>query len=105
MTLFGRLFRQADPDAPLRLKSGDAFSVCQEKYGITAREGEVVRLLLEGKNNKEITEELFISDHTVKNHIHHIYQKLGIKNRVQLIQCFRPALEEPGPAASQASAG
>ncbi len=105
MTLFGRLLRRTRREAPLRVKSGDAFSLCQAKYGITAREGEIIRLLLEGKNNKEIAAELFISDHTAKNHIHHIYQKLGIGNRVQLIQCFRSALEEPGPAASRGGAG
>jgi len=98
MALFGKLFGRAGRGAPLRLKSGDAFAACQEKYGITAREGEIIRLLIEGKDNKAITGELFISDHTVKNHIHHVYQKLGIKNRVQLIQCFRAALEESGPA-------
>jgi len=98
MALFGKLFGRAGRGAPLRLKSGDAFAACREKYGITAREGEIIRLLIEGKDNKAITGELFISDHTVKNHIHHVYQKLGIKNRVQLIQCFRAALEESGPA-------
>ena len=56
----------------------------------------IIRLLLEGKGNKEITEALFISDDTVKNHIHHVYQKIGIKNRVQLVQCYRSALEESG---------
>lgn len=101
MTLFGKLFGRTGHGAPLRLKSGDAFSACREKYGITAREGEIIRRLIEGKDNKGITEEFFISDHTVKNHIHHIYRKLGIKNRVQLIQCFRSALEEPGPAISK----
>ena len=88
--------------APLRIKNGDAFAACGERYGVTGREGEIVRLLLEGKGNKQISEALFISDHTVKNHIHHIYQKLGIKNRVQLVQCYRTALEETGrlPAGS-----
>lgn len=104
MTLFGRLFGRTGLEAPLRLKSGDAFQLCLDKDGITAREGEIIRLLIEGKNNKEITTRLFISDHTVKNHIHHIYRKLGISNRVQLIQCFRSALEDSGPAPSRAGA-
>jgi DNA-binding CsgD family transcriptional regulator len=63
------------------VKNGDSFAACAERFGITAREGEIIRLLLEGKDSKRITEDLFISDHTVKNHIHHIYQKLGVKNR------------------------
>jgi TolB-like protein/DNA-binding CsgD family transcriptional regulator/Tfp pilus assembly protein PilF len=99
MTLFKRMFGRDDPEAPLRLKDGDAFSLCLENYGITAREGEIVRLLIEGRTNEEIAARLFISNHTVKNHVHHVYQKLGIGNRVQLIQCFRSALEESGPPA------
>jgi DNA-binding CsgD family transcriptional regulator/tetratricopeptide (TPR) repeat protein len=107
MSVFRRLVARAARPAPLRVKSGDAFAACGEKYGVTAREGEIIRLLLEGKSNKRITEELFISDHTVKNHIHHIYQKLGINNRVQLVQCYRAALEEAGrvPAGAPAAEG
>ena len=96
MRAFNSLFRRTTTGAPLRVKSGDAFDACAEKFGITARESEIIRLLLEGKDNKRITAELFISDHTVKNHIHNIYRKLDIRNRVQLVRCFQAALEEPG---------
>ena len=96
MRAFGSFWTRTRRANVLRVKSGDAFDACGEKYGVTGREGEIVRLLLEGKGNKQISEALFISDHTVKNHIHHIYRKLGIKNRVQLVQCYRAALEETG---------
>lgn len=99
MTILQRIFRRAARPAPLRLENGDAFSACLERYGITAREGEIIRMLIEGKDSKAITEALFISEHTVKNHIHHIYQKLEIRNRIQLVQCFRSAIGEPGAAA------
>lgn len=99
MTLFARMFGRDDREVALRLKDGDAFSLCLENYGITAREGEIVRLLIEGQTNEEIAARLFISNHTVKNHIHNVYKKLGIGNRVQLIQRFRSALEESGPPA------
>jgi adenylate cyclase len=99
MTLFARMFGRDDREVALRLKDGDAFSLCLENYGITAREGEIVRLLIEGRTNEEIAAHLFISNHTVKNHIHNVYKKLGIGNRVQLIQRFRSALEESGPPA------
>src|SRR5512143_3735222 len=105
MSLFARLFGRAGREAPLRLKDGDAFSLCLEKYGITSREGEIVRLLIEGRTNEEIAARLFISNHTVKNHVHNVYQKLSIGNRVQLIQRFRSALEESGPPAQVARAG
>jgi len=53
---------------------------------ISKREQEIIRLLLDWKSNKQIEEALFISYHTVKNHIYHIYQKLGIKNRNELVR-------------------
>ena len=105
MKILARLRRRAGSRDPLLVENGDAFSGLLEKYGITAREGEIIRLLLEGRDNKAITGALFISDHTVKNHIHHIYQKLQIRNRIQLVQRFRDALEPPGPAGAEAPPG
>ena len=49
----------------------------------TEREREVLHLLLLGLNNKEISEELVISNHTTKAHVASIYKKLGVTNRVQ----------------------
>lgn len=49
----------------------------------TEREKEVLCLLLKGLNNKQISERLFISNHTTKAHIASIYKKLNVTNRVQ----------------------
>lgn len=57
-----------------------------KESGISKREYEVLRLILDGKSNKEIEAEPFISEHTVKNHIYNLYQKLGINSRYQLIK-------------------
>jgi DNA-binding CsgD family transcriptional regulator len=54
-------------------------------YGLTAREEEILRLVLEGARNRDIEKKLFISASTVRNHIYNIYQKLGIKSRLELI--------------------
>ncbi len=59
------------------------------KFNISKRERQIIRLVLQGKSNVEIEKELFISVHTVKNHIYNIYQKLGVKNRFQIIRLFR----------------
>jgi ligand-binding sensor domain-containing protein/DNA-binding CsgD family transcriptional regulator len=59
------------------------------KCGISQREKEIVLLLLKGKSNKEIEDVLFIAMGTVKNHIYSIYQKIGVKNRAQLITFFK----------------
>lgn len=54
------------------------------KYNITEREQEIVRLILSGYNNGKIAEKFFISPKTVKNHVHNIYQKTGVNNRMEL---------------------
>ena len=52
--------------------------------GLTVREKEVLELLYLGYRYTEIAERLFLSLATVKTHIHHIYQKLGITRREEL---------------------
>ena len=53
--------------------------------GITTREQEVLKLWIDGKSREEIEEILFISYHTVKNHIQNIYKKLNVSNRGELL--------------------
>ncbi|MDF1573768.1 MAG: helix-turn-helix transcriptional regulator [Bacteroidales bacterium] len=59
------------------------------KHEISKRECEVVRLICSGLSNQEISETLFISLQTVKDHIHRIFVKTGVKNRVQLSNMIR----------------
>lgn len=54
-------------------------------FGLTARETEVIRLLLNGSSNKEIGRTLGILEGTVKVHVHNIMRKLGARNRMQLV--------------------
>ncbi|MGC8765199.1 MAG: helix-turn-helix domain-containing protein [Brevinematia bacterium] len=56
------------------------------KYKIGKRETEILGLIIQGLDNKEISEKLFISESTVRNHISNIYQKTGVSNRVGLIK-------------------
>ena len=51
---------------------------------MTERELQVIKLLSEGKSNKQIANELFISFHTVKAILETIYEKTGLHNRVLL---------------------
>ena len=51
----------------------------------TKREKEVLDLLITGKKNKEIAEILCITEHTVKAHIDHIYEKSKVHSRIELI--------------------
>jgi DNA-binding NarL/FixJ family response regulator len=52
---------------------------------LTPRELEIVRMLAEGLRNKEIGEKLFITEGTVKLHLHHIYEKAGVDGRLELV--------------------
>ncbi len=63
----------------------DMYDKFVENYGITERELEIARYIADGYSNPEISEKLFISTNTVKNHIYNIYRKVGIKNRYELI--------------------
>ena len=51
---------------------------------LTPREIEIVQMVARGLGNREVGELLFISEGTVKSHLHTIYEKLGLKGRVQL---------------------
>lgn len=59
-------------------------SVAQLRSGLTARELQIVKILVEGANNKEAAKALFISEHTVRKHREHINRKLNIKSPTAL---------------------
>jgi len=70
-----------------------SYSTSSEKFdrvvadlNISERESEIIRLIIEGKSNKEIEELLNISFNTVKNHIYNTYRKLGVNSRSQMIR-------------------
>jgi DNA-binding CsgD family transcriptional regulator len=56
-----------------------------KKFEVSPRETDIVREICNGLSNKEISEKLFISLQTVKDHTHRIYIKTNVKSRVQLI--------------------
>ena len=51
---------------------------------LTPRERDIVRMVASGLSNRELSERLFITEGTVKSHLHTIYEKLGLKSRLQL---------------------
>nr|WP_263323113.1 EAL domain-containing protein [Neobacillus sp. Marseille-Q6967] len=67
----------------------------QKIYSITSREMDVFKLLVNGLSNKEISDELYISEHTVKNHITRIFQKLAVSDRLQaMAKVYQACIEE-----------
>lgn len=68
------------------LKSQKRLNIIEE---LSNQEIKVKEHILNGKSNKEIAEELFISLNTVKTHITNIYSKLNVSNRKELINKFQ----------------
>ncbi|MCM3785067.1 response regulator transcription factor [Neobacillus mesonae] len=60
-----------------------------EKNPLTDREKEVLELIADGKNTKEISDELYITTGTVRNYVSVILDKLGVSNRIEAIKHFK----------------
>jgi DNA-binding NarL/FixJ family response regulator len=56
----------------------------RERSPLSAREREIVGLVAQGYKNREMAEKMFISEQTVKNHLHNIFDKLGVSDRLEL---------------------
>ena len=68
----------------------------QVKSLLSGREREIVILVCQGFRNKEIAEKMFISEQTVKNHLHNIFDKLGVSDRLELaLYAIHKKLNEP----------
>ncbi len=82
------LYKKRIKNIEHKLRSENAVNELCNNYKITNREKEILSLILSGKDNKEIEDILFISYNTVKNHVHNIFKKFGVKNRSDLILFF-----------------
>jgi DNA-binding CsgD family transcriptional regulator len=98
------LFFSGNTFLPLYLSYGAMLSFLREtpgkdlsfedfcrKFEISPRESEIIREICNGLTNQEISDRLFISLQTVKDHTHRIYIKTNAKNRVQLINLVKGA--------------
>lgn len=56
------------------------------QHKISKREREIAGLILQGLSNQEINDRLFISPHTVKNHIYNLFRKANVNSRTQFIR-------------------
>jgi two-component system nitrate/nitrite response regulator NarL len=56
-----------------------------QDFGLTARERQVIALILDGYTNKDLARKLEISENTAKHHLTNIFNKLGVSNRLELV--------------------
>jgi len=88
--LFINLFLEKNhPPSPFTQDFESRLDVFVATYEISPRETEVIRLICRGMSNQEISDNLYISLQTVKDHVHRIFIKTGVKNRVQLTNLIR----------------
>lgn len=71
-----RVLRQDEP-APATKRALHAWPA-----GLTDREVEILRLLARGETRRRMADHLVLSEHTVRHHLEHIYEKVGVKTRV-----------------------
>lgn len=56
--------------------------------GLTDSELAVVRLVAAGQTNSQVAAQLYLSPNTISSHLHHVFTKLGIRSRVELVRAF-----------------
>jgi DNA-binding NarL/FixJ family response regulator len=74
----------ANDEAPAPQSAPMAPTRDRERSPLSQREREIVALVAQGFKNKEMAEKMFISEQTVKNHLHNIFDKLGVSDRLEL---------------------
>jgi len=74
----------AAEDAPPPSAAPQTANRERERSPLSQREREIVALVAQGFKNKEMAEKMFISEQTVKNHLHNIFDKLGVSDRLEL---------------------
>jgi DNA-binding NarL/FixJ family response regulator len=78
--LLERMFASAAKDTDVK----PVESTPKELVDFSSRELEIVRLIGKGASNREIAQQLFITESTVKSHMTHIFNRLNLKNRAQV---------------------
>jgi DNA-binding NarL/FixJ family response regulator len=64
--------------------AGARLGIREQSGALSGREREIVVLVAQGFKNREMAERMFISEQTVKNHLHNIFDKLGVSDRLEL---------------------
>lgn len=81
----GKGFLAPDVTRPFLSRVGDLADEISARERLTEREREVLEELAQGKSTREMAESLVVAEETIKTHLTHIYQKLGVNDRVQAV--------------------
>jgi DNA-binding CsgD family transcriptional regulator len=69
-------------------------------YGLTSRERDICREVIAGHSTADIAGRLFVSAHTVQDHLKSVFAKVGVRSRGELVARLRP--DGPGPYGADA---
>lgn len=104
--LLGRSWTESDPPSAPPTNTVEAVAVETRERAqfdmLTRREAEILDLVARGRRNKAIAQDLGLSEHTVKLHVHHIFGKLGVRNRTSATHWY---LSRIGAVAPQGGLG
>lgn len=81
----GKGFLAPDVTRPFLSRIGGLANEIAARERLTDREREVLEELAQGKSTREMAESLVVAEETIKTHLTHIYQKLGVSDRVQAV--------------------
>ena len=70
--------------SPVEMMGAHPNAKTRERSPLSQREREIVSLVAQGYKNREMAEKMYISEQTVKNHLHNIFDKLGVSDRLEL---------------------
>lgn len=84
--LYHRVYLPAPIEAKSEQERFDSFAA---QYELSSREREILQLILAGQSNPEMAGNLYISESTVKFHIHNLLKKTECENRVSLVALYR----------------
>jgi DNA-binding CsgD family transcriptional regulator len=65
---------------------GEVALLSTTAYGLSVREKDVVRLVMQGCSTKQISRSLYISESTVQGHLSNVFEKVGVKSRRELLK-------------------
>jgi DNA-binding CsgD family transcriptional regulator len=92
LTLYGSL-SEATPERPVETviiieptKPEELLPFSMSAYGLSPREEELAKLVVRGLSTSRISQTLFISEHTVQNHLRSIFEKVGVRSRGELVK-------------------
>ena len=87
---FFLLYQRVYLPVPIEVKSEqERFDSFAAQYELSSREREILQLVLTGRSNPEMAANLYISESTVKFHIHNLLKKTGCENRLSLVALYR----------------